>query len=580
MAGGKETPRQKMIGMMYLVLTALLALNVSKAILDAFVTIEENIQVTNENEFNRGDAKYLDLLEVANDDTEPEIQKKAKLLLKSVDQIDKLTAERIREIDELKFEVLAACGEDVKSIGTGNIVVEKFKDPLQPARLNLEFVNAQDKYDEPMSILIGEDIKRPTGKGLTLWNNYNKYRSEISKILVSSAFSDSKGKAYFFKDPKINSFNNSKEIDSRLNKAIAESHVNPEDTDVLKKIYTGLTKKEFHTVHEVENVHWIGKTFDHAPVVAAIASLSSLQKEILTARADAITVLRNRVTGGEYSFNAIMAIAHGPEVANRNEDVELEVMMVAYNSDKQPTVTYEGKTIENVKDGKGRISVKTGANEMNLKGEISITNKSGITKTLPWSKNIKVMQPMATVSIPGFNMLYRGYDNRIEAVASGFDKTVVLGNNVALTPDGKQHIARPGNGNTCSITVSGKNTASGKTVQLGTFNFRVSTLPPPSLNYGNYTDGSKISRSAIPSVTKIFAKYPPSIPLDAQFTIISYEVSVTGGPRPEPGTGSALTAKSIGLLKMAPKGSRVTITAYVKDPAGGKRYITSSFTID
>ena len=31
MSGGKETPRQKMIGMMYLVLLALLAMNVSKS---------------------------------------------------------------------------------------------------------------------------------------------------------------------------------------------------------------------------------------------------------------------------------------------------------------------------------------------------------------------------------------------------------------------------------------------------------------------------------------------------------------------------------------------------------------------
>jgi hypothetical protein len=38
MAGGKETPRQKMIGMMYLVLTALLAMNVSKEVVNAFVT--------------------------------------------------------------------------------------------------------------------------------------------------------------------------------------------------------------------------------------------------------------------------------------------------------------------------------------------------------------------------------------------------------------------------------------------------------------------------------------------------------------------------------------------------------------
>ena len=48
MAGGKETPRQKMIGMMYLVLTALLALNVSSAVLEKFaimnVTLLELIE--------------------------------------------------------------------------------------------------------------------------------------------------------------------------------------------------------------------------------------------------------------------------------------------------------------------------------------------------------------------------------------------------------------------------------------------------------------------------------------------------------------------------------------------------------
>lgn len=54
MAGGKETPRQKMIGMMYLVLTALLALNVSKQILDAFVAIEENIQRSALTQLERG----------------------------------------------------------------------------------------------------------------------------------------------------------------------------------------------------------------------------------------------------------------------------------------------------------------------------------------------------------------------------------------------------------------------------------------------------------------------------------------------------------------------------------------------
>ena len=46
MAGYKETPRQKMIAMMYLVLTALLALNVSKDMLDAFLVVNESMENT------------------------------------------------------------------------------------------------------------------------------------------------------------------------------------------------------------------------------------------------------------------------------------------------------------------------------------------------------------------------------------------------------------------------------------------------------------------------------------------------------------------------------------------------------
>lgn len=43
MAGAKLSPRQKMIGMMYLVLTALLALNISKEVLNGFVKVENSL---------------------------------------------------------------------------------------------------------------------------------------------------------------------------------------------------------------------------------------------------------------------------------------------------------------------------------------------------------------------------------------------------------------------------------------------------------------------------------------------------------------------------------------------------------
>ena len=49
MASGKISPRQKMINMMYLVLTAMLALNVSSEILKAFYKFEVSMQSAGSN---------------------------------------------------------------------------------------------------------------------------------------------------------------------------------------------------------------------------------------------------------------------------------------------------------------------------------------------------------------------------------------------------------------------------------------------------------------------------------------------------------------------------------------------------
>ena len=46
MAGGKETPRQKLIGMMYLVLLALLALQVGAEIMVKFNQLNDSFQTT------------------------------------------------------------------------------------------------------------------------------------------------------------------------------------------------------------------------------------------------------------------------------------------------------------------------------------------------------------------------------------------------------------------------------------------------------------------------------------------------------------------------------------------------------
>jgi gliding motility-associated protein GldM len=583
MAGGKETPRQKMIGMMYLVLTALLALNVSKSILDAFVAIEENMQEANLTELFRGNEKRSEIVETSIDNSNPQRAKKAKLYLETIKDIDKMTAKRIHLIDQLKIQLLTDCGEDILTVGQKtSILLEKFnsKSPqIKPVRMNLDNVQGKDKYDEAMYLFIGEDIKKPVGKGIELWNSFLDFRTELTEKVASSQLKIDKNgkafvdKAYYFKAPKITKYEDQKDLNNQLKKALKSSNVHTDDEAVLLDIYSSLSKNERSTVHDITDVHWIGKTFDHSPSVAAIASLSSLQKDILSARAKAITLIRNRMGVGEYSFNKIIPLAYGPEVVNANEEFTLEVLMAAFDSDKQPEVIYNGAAISDVHDGKGFLKLKAEGSTMNLNGTISIRNKSGIKKTLEWNKTVQVMKPSGSIEIPGYNLLYRTYDNIVDPTASGFPETVLTGTNVTIQKSNGMYIVTPnGSARDATLVVSGK-TSTGKIVQLKRVNYKVSNLPKPTLYWGGSASGEPVTISN----TSLIAKYGPEIPLNVKFDILSWDVQITGGA-PQKGSGNSL-ASLTGYLKAAPKGSLVSIVCRVQTPKKLIMFVSGTYKI-
>jgi hypothetical protein len=577
MAGGKETPRQKMIGMMYLVLTALLALNVSKAILDAFVAIELNTQKSSITHLDRGNAAKSELSGELADRSNPEKIVKVKYYLGIIDKIDAETAKRVAEIDEIKMLLLEKSGEDIKKIADKDkeVIVWKAydkKNPLTPAKLNLQAVQAKDQYDVPMEVMIGEELKSPKGKGLDLWNSYNDFRLKITGLLGTYQVG---GKSWVFKPTAINEY---KDDNLVLGKAvdamIAKNKINVnDDGEVLKQLYMELTKPQ--TVEMEEGpVHWIGKTFDHSPLVAAIASLTAMQQEILSARATAIAHIKGRVSTGEYSFNKIMPLAYGPSIANSGDEVELKVMMAAFDSDNQPTVTGPGAIT--VADGQGTIKMKvSGSNEMTINGTVAIKNKSGVEKKENWTHTIKIMKPEGTVTLPEMNVLYRGYKNLVTGVASGYDQTVLTGtSNVTLSKSGTTWIGSPGAGATAVITVSGKSSITNKTVALGKFEFRVKALPKPSIFVGSVASGGKISTNP----GGLNAGYPPEIPLKAQFSVLDWEASVTGIMGKKKGQGSSL--QGIGsLLGQAKPGSMVIIEAGVRGPDGKVNRIYETFKL-
>jgi len=570
MSGGKETPRQKMIGLMYLVLLALLAMNVSKAVLDAFVAIEKNIIIGAITQLERGESSMKDLTEAGQDKTNPAKAEKVKYYLTIVDKINKITAERIKEIDLLKVVLLDKIGENVKDIkpdGHENVIwvaYDEKKAPLRPGVINLMAIQAKDSYDVPMHEIIGENLEPVTGAGKALFENYMKFRSDICDLI--GTYSPPGGKTFKFKAITINKFANNQELEKQVDAMMKKNEKafnKLDDGEVIKQIYMSMSKNEYADMEEEKNLHWIARTFDHSPIVAAIASLSALQQELLTARATAITHIKGRVSTGEYSFNKIVPLAFGAAIANSGDEVEINVMMAAFDSDNQPIVTGPGAIT--VADGKGAVKVKvSGGAEMVLNGTVAVKKKSGEIKTEKWTHTIKIMKPQGNVSLPEMNVLYRGYANLVSGVASGYDQTILNGNNVTLTKKGDNYIGAPGAGRECSITVSGKNSVTNKTVSLGQFPFRVMNLPQPQVYLGTLATGTSVGKSALAAMTKLFAKYPPEIPLTADFSVTSWEISVAGAPKSVSGTGPGLTAEATGLMKQAKPGAKVSISAKYK----------------
>src|SRR5215204_1001768 len=108
MALPKE-PRQKMINLMYLVLTALLALNVSAEILNAFKTVERSLTTTNRT-INESTETIMASFEEKKKD--PASAAKANQWAPKAEQAIQLTKDINSYIEGLKGQIMKEAGFD------------------------------------------------------------------------------------------------------------------------------------------------------------------------------------------------------------------------------------------------------------------------------------------------------------------------------------------------------------------------------------------------------------------------------------------------------------------------------------
>ncbi len=157
MASGSQSPRQRMINLMYLVFIAMLALNVSKEVLTAFGLMNEKLSQANQTASLRNDSALLGL--AAKADEQP---KKFEPLKAKADKIDELSQNLNSYIDNLKSELMSDVEDprDYETMDRSDQLDNKFFKGGKVSEQGQEFVNAIDSYRQGVLAVLGDDYNQ------------------------------------------------------------------------------------------------------------------------------------------------------------------------------------------------------------------------------------------------------------------------------------------------------------------------------------------------------------------------------------------------------------------------------------
>ena len=152
MAGGKQTPRQKMINLMYLVFIAMLALNMSKEVLSAFGSINEKLDRANTSYASKNS---LALAEISKKADENDEFKAAAATANAADQLSKTYNDYIA----LQKEMLLSEVEDntdYETMDTSGYLDALYYEGGTMTEAGQEFLNQMDTYRNGMVALLGD----------------------------------------------------------------------------------------------------------------------------------------------------------------------------------------------------------------------------------------------------------------------------------------------------------------------------------------------------------------------------------------------------------------------------------------
>lgn len=557
MAGKKETPRQKMIGMMYLVLTALLALNVSKEVIEAFVTINDKIDGS------------VEIVAIKSNDNYEQFQKKKVGLLAAKQSLAEFNtwynkAQDVKKLTKnLVNYIMSESNHMIKTAEGEDWVAERDEIGHIKTLKPLIDIRNMDNYDIPTNIFVGTNPATPNKKGIELQTQIHLYRDSICALMGNIMHGDKK---YSFVPPSS---------PNQLTAALTT--VFPEDSVAIKQVYQSLTIPAELKSYSKDGGYlpWASVLFDHAPVVAAASLLNALKLDIKNSEVEVTDFLLRKIEAPIFVFNKIepMPIAK-QQYINAGDSLLINVMIAAFDSTANTVIKYgiDKDTIpENWTETKSKIAVSGDVGTHRIKGVIGVEER-GNTKWKPWSFDYTVGKPLGVISQPEMRVLYKGYDNVIEGTASGFqpENIRISGSGCTVTRLGNhKYNIKPHNGTrTASLTISGIK-EDGTNVNLGTFSYRVKPMPTTETYLGSIKNGDTPQQSTVNAQRQVQIRFGAEVLIkQVPFNIVSGSVMVeglvkTGKVLP----GGNLDRDAISILRQGRGKNSVIIVKY-RDPSG------------
>ncbi|MCJ7820834.1 MAG: gliding motility protein GldM, partial [Bacteroidales bacterium] len=454
MAHGKETPRQKMIGMMYLILTAMLALNVSKEAVEAFKKVDQSLTKTTANYIRKNNITYAEFDAAAAENPEKAGKWKAK-----ADEVRSRADEIFNYLQDLKVEIVrTAEGEDSPALLPDNQI-----DIFQDKKI--------DEPNIPSEILIGADEK---GKANSLKALMEDYRSFLVETLDGKDLTAEQS------------------ILSALN------------TDDPKNL-------------EGQTERWANSNFQTLPLVAVITILSKMQVDVRNSEADVLNFLFTQIDAASFKFNRIIpAVIPIATYIFQGNDYEAKIFVAATDTTQDPEIFIGNYSTSTNADGTTAYEMASdaiklpvdesgvglyrlrpgGIGDRSYKGVIRMKAPDGSLRSYPFNSSYSVGAPNVVVSPTAMNVLYQGIQNPMDISVPGVgsDKLSVKMTNGDIKKGKYKNyrgdwIAQPRSlGQNAQIIVSAN--INGKVQNFPPVEFRVRRIPDPVAKFANMTEGN------------------------------------------------------------------------------------------